>query len=119
MDSLSSPASRRKHVIPNNQPLHVFKPATDRNSLTNRSSRRRGPGGYDAHPDNGPQPATWGSGGSGPRESTAASWEGGRRPPNSMSRLVGEEGFEPSRPFGHTDLNRARLPFRHPPGWCA
>jgi hypothetical protein len=30
---------------------------------------------------------------------------------------VGEEGFEPSRPFGHTDLNRARLPFRHPPLW--
>src|SRR5215469_16739661 len=29
---------------------------------------------------------------------------------------VGEEGFEPSRPLGHTDLNRARLPFRHPPG---
>src|SRR5258707_6356210 len=29
--------------------------------------------------------------------------------------LVGEEGFEPSRPLGHTDLNRARLPFRHPP----
>lgn len=29
---------------------------------------------------------------------------------------VGEEGFEPSRPCGHTDLNRARLPFRHPPG---
>ena len=29
--------------------------------------------------------------------------------------LVGEEGFEPSRPCGHTDLNRARLPFRHPP----
>jgi hypothetical protein len=28
---------------------------------------------------------------------------------------VGEEGFEPSHPFGHTDLNRARLPFRHPP----
>jgi hypothetical protein len=23
---------------------------------------------------------------------------------------VGEEGFEPSRPFGHTDLNRARVP---------
>ena len=35
-----------------------------------------------------------------------------QRPPNR----VGEEGFEPSRPFGHTDLNRARLPFRHPPG---
>src|ERR1700742_2895880 len=34
-----------------------------------------------------------------------------QRPPNR----VGEEGFEPSRPFGHTDLNRARLPFRHPP----
>lgn len=29
--------------------------------------------------------------------------------------LVGEEGVEPSRPFGHTDLNRARLPFRHSP----
>ena len=35
-----------------------------------------------------------------------------QRPPTR----VGEEGFEPSRPFGHTDLNRARLPFRHPPG---
>src|ERR1035438_5303683 len=33
----------------------------------------------------------------------------------SPEDLVGEEGFEPSRPFGHTDLNRARLPFRHPP----
>ena len=28
---------------------------------------------------------------------------------------VGEEGVEPSRPYGHTDLNRARLPFRHSP----
>jgi hypothetical protein len=28
---------------------------------------------------------------------------------------VGEEGFEPSHPLGHTDLNRARLPFRHSP----
>jgi hypothetical protein len=34
----------------------------------------------------------------------------------SRRRLaVGEEGFEPSHPFGHTDLNRARLPFRHSP----
>src|SRR4249920_1738364 len=24
-----------------------------------------------------------------------------------------KEGFEPSRPFGHTVLSRARLPFRH------
>jgi hypothetical protein len=31
-------------------------------------------------------------------------------------RRVGEEGVEPSRPYGHTDLNRARLPFRHSPG---
>ena len=30
-------------------------------------------------------------------------------------RMVGKEGVEPSRPFGHTDLNRARLPFRHFP----
>ncbi len=29
--------------------------------------------------------------------------------------VVGEEGVEPSRPCGHTDLNRARLPFRHSP----
>ncbi len=28
---------------------------------------------------------------------------------------VGEGGVEPPRPFGHTDLNRARLPFRHSP----
>src|SRR5205809_5622146 len=28
---------------------------------------------------------------------------------------VGKEGVEPSRPYGHTDLNRARLPFRHFP----
>ena len=30
---------------------------------------------------------------------------------------VGKEGVEPSRPFGHTDLNRARLPFRHFPAF--
>ena len=29
--------------------------------------------------------------------------------------LVGMGGVEPPRPFGHTDLNRARLPFRHIP----
>src|SRR5262249_3990447 len=58
---------------------------------------------------------TWGSGGR-PPGMIAAHAEGGRRPPTNMSRLVGEEGFEPSRPCGHTDLNRARLPFRHPPG---
>src|SRR5690606_37861810 len=29
--------------------------------------------------------------------------------------LVGKGGVEPPRPFGHTDLNRARLPFRHFP----
>src|SRR5471032_1230364 len=28
---------------------------------------------------------------------------------------VGEGGVEPPRPYGHTDLNRARLPFRHSP----
>src|SRR5262249_17890484 len=32
-------------------------------------------------------------------------------------RVVGKEGVEPSRPYGHTDLNRARLPFRHFPEW--
>src|SRR5215471_17822093 len=51
-----------------------------------------------------------------PPEGIAAHGAGGQRPPSIMSRLVGEEGFEPSRPRGHTDLNRARLPFRHPPG---
>ena len=29
---------------------------------------------------------------------------------------VGKGGVEPPRPYGHTDLNRARLPFRHLPG---
>jgi hypothetical protein len=28
---------------------------------------------------------------------------------------VGKGGVEPPRPYGHTDLNRARLPFRHLP----
>ena len=28
---------------------------------------------------------------------------------------MGEGGVEPPRPYGHTDLNRARLPFRHSP----
>src|SRR4051794_12570391 len=32
--------------------------------------------------------------------------------------LVGMGGVEPPRPFGHTDLNRARLPFRHIPVAC-
>jgi hypothetical protein len=40
---------------------------------------------------------------------------GCQRQPSNKRQLVGEEGFEPSRPRGHTDLNRARLPFRHPP----
>src|SRR6187551_3723708 len=31
---------------------------------------------------------------------------------------MGMGGVEPPRPFGHTDLNRARLPFRHLP-WRA
>ena len=34
----------------------------------------------------------------------------GVAPPASIVR---SEGFEPSRPRGHTDLNRARMPFRH------
>ena len=51
-----------------------------------------------------------------PPEGIAGHGAGGQRPPSSVNRLVGEEGFEPSRPRGHTDLNRARLPFRHPPG---
>ena len=31
----------------------------------------------------------------------------------NTATLVRERGVEPPRPFGHTDLNRARLPFRH------
>jgi hypothetical protein len=62
-----------------------------------------------------PESAARPRGGSPPRASAADHREGGRRPPNSANYRVGEEGFEPSRPFGHTDLNRARLPFRHPP----
>src|SRR5262249_54984198 len=56
-----------------------------------------------------------GSGGASPRTSTAGASEVDRRSTRRHRRLVGEGGFEPSRPFGHTDLNRARLPFRHPP----
>src|SRR5207249_3677820 len=33
----------------------------------------------------------------------------------SRQACVGEGGVEPPRPYGHTDLNRARLPFRHSP----
>src|SRR5215831_20385462 len=52
---------------------------------------------------------------------TATTFARPRKPRNwpafpQASARVGEEGFEPSHPFGHTDLNRARLPFRHPPG---
>src|SRR5579862_7235449 len=42
-------------------------------------------------------------------------------PPTHGGRAVLREGLEPSRPFGHTLLRRARLPLRHlsvatPPG---
>src|SRR5918999_6276819 len=37
----------------------------------------------------------------------------------TRSSLVGKGGVEPPRPFGHTDLNRARLPFRHFPAAAA
>lgn len=42
-------------------------------------------------------------------------------PSQSHIREVRERGVEPPRPFGHTDLNRARLPFRHsrPAPWGA
>jgi hypothetical protein len=36
-------------------------------------------------------------------------------PPEAAGLCVGKGGVEPPRPFGHTDLNRARLPFRHLP----
>jgi hypothetical protein len=61
-----------------------------------------------------PVPGPWGSGGSPPGENSGLRG-GSRRLPTTKGRLVGEEGFEPSCPCGHTDLNRARLPFRHPP----
>ena len=32
---------------------------------------------------------------------------------SNRGSLVREGGVEPPRPHGHTDLNRARLPFRH------
>ena len=35
--------------------------------------------------------------------------------PARESATVGEGGLEPPRPFGHMDLNHARLPFRHSP----
>ena len=33
-----------------------------------------------------------------------------RKAPKGLSYVVREGGVEPPRPFGHTDLNRARLP---------
>ena len=40
-----------------------------------------------------------------------------------LHRVVREGGVEPPRPFGHTDLNRARLPIPplapNPPQWAA
>jgi len=39
----------------------------------------------------------------------------GDRAINVVNAGVGKGGVEPPRPFGHTDLNRARLPFRHLP----
>ena len=55
------------------------------------------------------------SGGSAPgAEMTSA--PGSRVPRTEGTQaLVGMGGVEPPRPFGHTDLNRARLPFRHIP----
>src|SRR3954452_7317320 len=35
--------------------------------------------------------------------------------PTISTKSVGKGGVEPPRPYGHTDLNRARLPFRHLP----
>ena len=35
--------------------------------------------------------------------------------PREPLLVVGKGGVEPPRPHGHTDLNRARLPFRHFP----
>jgi hypothetical protein len=58
---------------------------------------------------------TRGGPGGRPPDGIAVQGAGCQRQPSMMSQLVGEEGFEPSRPRGHTDLNRARLPFRHPP----
>ena len=49
--------------------------------------------------------------GAGPRE--AGNDEGPGEPGPSISVSVREGGFEPPRPFGHCDLNAARLPFRH------
>ena len=63
-----------------------------------------------------PQPPQRGaSGGSAPgAEMTSA--PGPRFPRTEGTQvLVGMGGVEPPRPFGHTDLNRARLPFRHIP----
>src|SRR2546429_26541 len=51
------------------------------------------------------------SGGSGPDINEASPLRAAR--PTVV--LVGKGGVEPPRPFGHTDLNRARLPFRHFP----
>lgn len=38
--------------------------------------------------------------------------------PLNYTRMVLEEGLEPSRPRGHRILSPVRLPFRHSSKWC-
>ncbi|GAA1018542.1 hypothetical protein Aple_064980 [Acrocarpospora pleiomorpha] len=73
-----------------------------------RATNPGGVGGFAPH--------SGGFGGSSPRVTTRRPRGGSQRLPTSQPlRRVGKGGVEPPRPFGHTDLNRARLPFRHLP----
>ncbi|GAA0970454.1 hypothetical protein GCM10009555_019400 [Acrocarpospora macrocephala] len=73
-----------------------------------RATNPGGVGGFAPH--------IGGFGGSSPR--VTKNDPGGRKrqlPTSQGQSFVGKGGVEPPRPFGHTDLNRARLPFRHLP----
>ncbi|GES04443.1 hypothetical protein Acor_65110 [Acrocarpospora corrugata] len=64
----------------------------------------------------GSAPHSGGFGGSPPRVTTKRPRRKEAKLPTSRGQsFVGKGGVEPPRPFGHTDLNRARLPFRHLP----
>ena len=80
-------------------------------SRTRASARRSGPPGAPGAQDGAPR-GRW----SGPRRTTRGGRRACRRARGVEPEGVGEGGVEPPHPFGYTDLNRARLPFRHSPG---
>jgi hypothetical protein len=120
-------------AAPNNQQdQHEEVPANEkarpqlrtRTTLTTRTTPgthtlERNPPGCSENHAGSARTATWGAWGARPPNIMTRSRKGLRPPQAHVAPdRVGEGGVEPPRPYGHTDLNRARLPFRHSPEWC-